>query len=90
MTLFIKTQDKARLLEVNCVTYEAKRRVKKNVTSDTVFEEIIEERHKLTCCGTTLGEYATKERCLEIMTEIQNIIANHDVNTAIVYNMPNV
>ena len=37
-----------------------------------------------------LGEYMSKERCLEIITEIQNIIANHDVNTGIVYSMPNV
>lgn len=90
MKLFIKTQDKARLLEVNCVTYEAKRKVKKNVTSDTVFEEIIEERHKLTCCGTTLGEYATKERCFGIMQEIEDKINSEKSYNAVTYNMPEV
>lgn len=90
MTIYVRTQDKARLLEVNCVTYEAKRKVKKNVTSDTVFEEIIEERHKLTCCGTTLGEYATKERCLGIMQEIEDKINSEKSYNAVTYNMPEV
>lgn len=90
MTLFIRTQDKTKLIEANCVVYETKRKIAKRVHSESVHEEIIEEKHNLVCCGRVLGEYASKERCYEIIDEIQQKIGNERSSVAITYNMPEV
>lgn len=90
MTIYVRTQDKAKMFEVNAVSYKEERKTKRTVWEDNVTSELIESRHILMGDNKQLGEYMSKERCLEIITEIQNIIANHDVNTGIVYSMPNV
>lgn len=90
MTIYVRTQDKAKMINVSSVSYEEKRKTKRTFWEDNVTSEVTESRHILMGDNKQLGEYVSKERCLEIMTEIQNIIANHDVNTAIVYNMPTV
>jgi hypothetical protein len=88
MTLFIRTQDKTKLIEANCVVYETKRKIAKRVHNESVHEEIIEEKHNLVCCGRLLGEYASKERCFEIIAEVQNKIENEKAFQSITYNMP--
>lgn len=90
MTLFVRTQDKARLIDANCVVYECKTKVSKVVHSENIYEEVTESRHRLVCCNRLLGEYATKERCLEIIDEIQQKISNERTFQAITYNMPEV
>lgn len=90
MTLFVRTQDKARLISTDCVYYEEKRKTSKVIHIDNVYEEVIESRHRLVCCNRLLGEYETKERCLEIIDEIQQKISNERTFQAITYNMPEV
>ena len=88
MDIYVRTQDKTKLVQTNCVSYEAKTKIKKVVHSDSISEEIIEERHRLTSNGKVLGEYSSKARCFEIMNEIeQKIELEKNYNTTI-YNMP--
>ena len=88
MTIFIRTQDKSKIIDVNCVSYEEKRTVSKVAHSDNVYEEVTVSRHRLVCCGKFLGEYASKERCFEIIDEIQQKIDNERTLQSIIYNMP--
>lgn len=90
MIIYVRTQDKAKMFEVCAVSYKEERKTKRTVWEDNVTSEVTESRHILMGDNKQLGEYMSKERCLEIITEIQSIIANHDLNTAIVYSMPNV
>jgi hypothetical protein len=88
MTIYVRTQDKAKIFEINSVSYEEKKKTSRTVYGDNVTSETVESKHILSGSNKVLGEYISKERCLEIMTEIQNTIANHNPNTTIVYNMP--
>lgn len=90
MTLFVRTQDKSRLVDANCIVYECKTKVSKVVHSDNVYEEVLESRHRLVCCNRLLGEYESKERCLEIIDEIQQKIGNERSFQSVIYNMPEV
>ena len=68
MKLWIRSQDKTRLIKVSNVQYTYR---KGDLYSD------VRGKH---CIGTyydnleILGEYATKERAIEILDEIQNIL----------------
>lgn len=83
MELWVRSQDKERLIKVSNVQYTYR---KGDLYSD------VRGKH---CIGTyydnleILGEYATKERVLEVLNEIQNyiLLPNTD-NSAYVYNMP--
>lgn len=83
MELWVRSQDKERLIKVSNVQYTYR---KGDLYSD------VRGKH---CIGTyydnleILGEYATKERALEVLNEIQNyiLLPNTD-NSAYVYNMP--
>lgn len=88
MIIYVRTQDKTKMFEISAVNYQEKRKTKRVMYEDAVTSEIIESRHILSDGNKDLGEYATKERCFEIMTEIQNAIAIHGANDTIVYNMP--
>jgi hypothetical protein len=39
-------------------------------------------------CGIIIGEYESKERCLEVLDEIEDIISIHSTEENIVYRMP--
>lgn len=90
MKIFVRTQDRSRIIEIDCISYEEKRTKTRTAYSNTVTEEAIETRHRLVCCGKTLGEYASKERCLDVMSDIQNAIATHNSNLNLVFNMPEI
>lgn len=68
MELWIRSQDKTRLIKVNNVQYTYR---KGDLYSD------VRGKH---CIGTyydnleILGEYATKERAIEVLDEIENIV----------------
>ena len=87
MTIYVRTQDKLKMFEISSVSYEEKRKTIRNHSAN-VKEEIIEIRHILMGDTNLIGDYASKDRCLEVMTELQNKIATHNSNTTIVYNMP--
>jgi hypothetical protein len=88
MKVFIRTQDRTKILEIDCVYYEEKKTTRKTVQSDNVTSETVETRHRLICCNRTLGEYGNKARCLEIMDDIQRTIDSRSSYSSIVYNMP--
>lgn len=83
MNLWVRSQDKERLVKVSNVQYTYR---KGDLYSD------VRGKHYI---GTyydnleILGEYATKERAIEILDEIQNyiLLPNTD-NSAYVYQMP--
>ena len=58
MDLWIRTQDKKDLIKVDYISYEI----------------AIEDKHILWYKSIDLGTYKTKERALEVLDEIQNII----------------
>ena len=88
MKVFVRTQDRTKILEIDCIYYEAKKTTSRTVVSENVSSETIVVRHRLICCNCTLGEYNSKERCLEIMDEIQSTIDTHSTNSTLVFNMP--
>ena len=71
--MWIRTQDKETLLNVNCI----------DVYNLNKNEWIIE------ACGNDLGTYNSKERALEVLDEIHDEISNYVGTMAqIVYEMP--
>lgn len=88
MLIYARTQDKAKILKIDGMNYEQLRNVKKTVFSGNVTEESVEVKHNLVWQKRLLGEYASKERCLQIMTEFQNAIDNKSDNSTVVFNMP--
>lgn len=88
MKVFVRTQDRTKIFEIDCIYYEEKKTTRKTVLSENVTSETVEMRHRLICCNRTLGEYDSKERCLEIMDEIQRTIETHSSDSSLVYNMP--
>lgn len=58
MELWIRTQDKKDLIKVDYISYEI----------------AIEDKHILWYKSIDLGTYKTKERAIEILDEIQNIL----------------
>lgn len=88
MTVFVRTQDKAKILSVDCIYYDEKKTTKKIPQSENVIVETTVLTHRLVCCNRTLGEYESKERCLAIMDDIQNAINTQGKNATLVYSMP--
>lgn len=88
MGLFIRTQDRTKILEIDCINYDEKKTTRKTVLSENVTSETVEMRHRLICCNRTLGEYESKERCLAIIDDIQATINARSTNNTLVYNMP--
>lgn len=90
MKVFVRTQDRTKILEIDCIYYEEKKTTRKTVQSDNVTSETVETRHRLICCNRTLGEYGNKARCLEIMDDIQRTIDSRSSYSSIVYTMPEI
>ncbi len=87
MELWIRSQDKEKLCNIYKVYYES--------------WSFNEQHHTVRCENHELGEYSTRERCLEIIDEIQLLLENNgsiddrisqDIsgikNEFIVYEMP--
>lgn len=90
MKVFVRTQDRTKILEIDCIYYEEKKTTRKTVLSENVTSETVEIRHRLVCCNRTLGDYDSKERCLAIMDDIQRTIEARSGNSSLIYNMPEV
>lgn len=90
MKVFVRTQDRTKILEIDCIYYEEKKTTRKTVQSGNVTSETVEMNHRLICCNRTLGEYESRERCLEIIDEIQRTIDNRSSYSSIVYTMPEI
>lgn len=90
MKVFVRTQDKTKIMEIDCIYYDEKSTTKKTLRSENVMSETIVTRHRLICCNRTLGEYGNKARCLEIIDDIQRAIESHNADSALVYKMPEV
>lgn len=69
MDLWIRSQDKEKLLKVGGIQYQNC----KLVENETVEANILISFHN-SYDNEILGEYATKERALEVLDEIQNIL----------------
>lgn len=83
MELWIRSQDKTRLIKVSNVQYTYRKGdlysdVRGNHYIGTYYDNL-----------EILGEYTTKERAIEVLDEIQNyiLLPNTD-NSAYVYKMP--
>ena len=78
MELWIRTQDKMRLVQPNRLAIKG--------DSRTIGEGdyyIYESQNSL-----RYGTYTTKERALEVLDEIQNIIIDYSTMSRVVYQMP--
>ena len=79
MELWIRSQDKTKLVKVDNIAY---------MDSSEDYEK---EVHSLwNDCKGILGTYKSKERALEILDEIQKIFYNKQkyINNVVVYQMP--
>ena len=88
MKIFVRTQDKRQLIEINSVSYKQKNKTIKNVYNDNITNEEIEIRHLVVYGNQTLGEYISEERCLNVISDIHSAIANHISTMNLVYDMP--
>lgn len=79
MNLWIRSQDKLKLVKVNYVYV-----IENKINSFSIYGETIDS-------GPIIGTYKTKERALEVLDEIQKLLKtaelNDDINV-IVYKMP--
>ena len=77
MEVWVRSQDKEYFKQVGCVSYT---RIISYVEFDDDEEkvgQIIHKRgHGIQCDGICLAEYPTKERCLEIIDEIQSLFCD--------------
>ena len=85
MRLFVKTQDKTSVMEINCARYNL---VTKTENTRGEYGNLIREvyeYHRVVCCGKVLGTYKSKERCLEIVEELWELFKKGEDAT---YEMP--
>ena len=77
MELWIRSQDKLKLVKVNYVYA-----IENKINSFSIYGETIDS-------APIIGRYKTKERAIEVLDEIQNyiLLPNTD-NSAYVYEMP--
>lgn len=95
MNLFVRSQDKTKLVKINEDLY-----VTYNILGIVYEEEILQENRPYCIKGgiSILGFYATKERALEVLDEIQRLLEKDKfeedryccdkLTKAIVYEMP--
>ena len=88
MSFFVRTQDRTKILEIDSINYDEKKTTRKIVQRNNVISEVVEERHRLVVGNRVLGEYESKERCLEIVDDIQHTIETQGVDSTLVYNLP--
>lgn len=76
MELWIRTKHKTRLLKVNNIAYEL----------------IMDDRWAINGSGFQLGVYPNRERCIEIVDEIEELLKSHCLlplqPNVLVYEMP--
>ena len=77
MELWIRSQDKLKLVKVNYVYA-----IENKINSFSIYGETIDS-------APIIGRYETKERAIEVLDEIQNyiLLPNTD-NSAYIYQMP--
>ena len=77
MELWVRSQDKLKLVKVNYVYA-----IENKINSFSIYGETIDS-------APIIGRYETKERAIEVLDEIQNyiLLPNTD-NSAYVYEMP--
>ena len=75
MELWIRSQDKLKLVKVNYVYV-----IENKINSFSIYGETIDS-------GPIIGRYKTKERALEVLDEIQAYLMS-DTPRSNVYNMP--
>ena len=76
MEVWVRSQDKERFLLIKGVRFckYKKGYFEKNKTLKEIAES--EDAYGVDCNGEIFGEYATKERCLEIIDEIQSLFCD--------------
>ena len=85
MDLWIRSQDKLKMLKVDYLEYD--------FTKIKDVSGVITEYHKIIASYNndwfSIGYYATKERALEVLDEIQKYILLPNIdNSAYIYEMP--
>lgn len=86
MNLWVRSQDKEKLLKINGIQYQNC----KLVENETVEANILIGFYS-SYENEILGEYNTKERAIEILDEIQKLLKTAELNdeiNVIVYQMP--
>lgn len=78
MELWIRSQNKEALANVKNVSFCKMKKYELKETSYTIkeFSESA-DAYCIECNGEFFGEYATRERCLEIIDEIQYLLKNN-------------
>ena len=82
MELWVRSQDKMNLVQIKQISlnYQDNKQVIANY--------VPEQYENSGCYFELLGTYKTKERALEVLDEIQNIIIDYSKMTRVVYQMP--
>ena len=82
MELWVRSQDKMNLVKIRQISlnYRNNKKIIANYMPDSF--ENSGEYYEL------LGTYKTKERALEVLDEIQNIIIDYSTMSRVVYQMP--
>lgn len=88
MSFFVRTQDRTKILEIEGINYDEKKTLRKTVQQNNVTSEVVEERHRLVVGNRVLGEYESKERCFEVIDDIQRTLETRGADSNLVYNMP--
>ena len=74
MEVWIRSQDKEWFQQVRCVCYTSTISYLEFDDDEEMVGQVIHKRgHGIRCDGIFFGEYPTKERCLEIIDEIQSL-----------------
>lgn len=83
MKLWIRSQNKEALANVKNVRFCKMKKCELKETSCTI-KEFVEsaDAYCVECNGEFFGEYATRERCLEIIDEIQKLLEASDPTKA--------
>lgn len=88
MKLWLRTQNQERLCEIDCISYSA---INSTINKNDLLGELTSETqtiHSLISRGINLGRYSTKERCFEILDELQTIIEKGKNSETVIYKMP--
>lgn len=74
MEVWVRSQDKEWFQQVRCVCYTRTISYVEFADDEEKVGQIMHKKgHGILCDGICFGEYTTKERCLEIIDEIQSL-----------------
>lgn len=88
MKLWIRTQDRKRIIEINNISCSVRKQtVNKPDALGTITRETFSEYFVING-GLVLGQYDSEERCIEIIDEVQGVIEKGKNSETTFYEMP--